>query len=159
MGTLIPNPEFGAAAFSTTWWAVLIVLILSTVIFSGLNGLGALLISRALKKRDDADKIHNQRLKLLEEAVGELELKNLQQEHDHNTDLHKMELRILQCKQAQCQRQAQFVARDDHHGDILRLEKNQTDRMDRVLDIVTDLHRRVDAFLNEAARRANEHGR
>lgn len=155
---MLPNPEVGAP-FTTAWWAALFVLVAVAVIVGVISKLMVASVNRALAKRDNTESARDNRLAVLEEAIREMELKSLQRDAAHDEKLHDLELAMIRCKQEQCSVQAKMVTTDMHHGDFLRVEHLIQEKVDKLVEAVTDLHRRIDSLMASVGRRKVEWSR
>lgn len=143
-------PDVGAGTPMTGLWFIATIFLFGVTILSIIVGT---LFSRALSKRDQADEGRDKRLGALDEAIRAQELGSLQRDREHQEKIFEIQKQILQCQKELCGR---AVSRDEHMGDILRLDGQFREAMlrleargqevvDRVEAMVTRVHARVDA--------------
>lgn len=144
---MLPNPEAGEP-FTWIWWAGLVVLFLLNVMSSAM----AVAYSRAVKRKELTDAKQDERVTKLEIAIRERELAALDLEKQMQSRLFELQVEMLECQKRQCTVSAQFVTAEMHHGDILRLQHELEQKMDRWTEMLTELHRRLDAFLVDRER-------
>ena len=144
----MPNPEVGASTFSGLWWTGLIVLFLLSI------GHSVLILSytRAVKRKEQFDTKQDERTSLLEKLIHQEQLELLEMDKKWQQHLYQMKAEMLECQKAQCQTVGNYVTAQEHHGDILRLQHHLDSKLEKTMDTLTALHRRLDAYLQERER-------
>lgn len=136
-------PDVGAGAPMTPLWFVAAMLLLGMTVISGVI---VTIFSRALKKKDDSDKVQNDRITALDTAIREQELKSLERDSDHQKAIYQLQVDMLRCQKETC---ARSVTKEEYLGDFLRIQNETRDAIRRlekqVSELVTRVHERIDA--------------
>lgn len=145
---MIPNPEVGASTFSGLWWTGLVVLFLLSI------GHSVLILSytRAVKRKEAFDTKQDERTSLLEKLIHQEQLELLEMDKKWQQHLYQMKAEMLECQKAQCVSAGAYVSAQEHHGDILRLQHHIDSKLEKSMETLTALHRRLDAYLQERER-------
>ncbi len=135
----LPSPEAGAPL--TGQWVLVVALLLFLGLINTVVGkltVGA--VNRGLAKKDAGDEQQNRRLQALDEQQHEQDIR-------HREEIHSIQLELLKCQKEYCSRAEQWVSKDEHHGDILRIENKIDAAMAEVKSTVATVHRRVDSHM------------
>ena len=145
---MIPNPEVGAATFSTLWWTGLAVLFLLSI------GHSALMIAytRAVKRKELFDAKQDERTGSLETLIHQAQLNLLALDKGWQHRLYEIKAEMLECQKNMCTVTGGFVTTQDHHGDMLRLQHHIDSKLEKSMDTLTALHRRLDQYMSERER-------
>jgi len=138
-GNVMPNPDV-STPLAVSWWLEVMVLLLLSV----WPGFVLVIVNRAFNKKAEADKAQNDRLLALEKKLNASELKGSERDREHDQKIHILEVAILKCQANENTRQGCFVQKEEHHGDILRLETQIGEKYDKLISSVTAVHSRVD---------------
>lgn len=145
---MIPNPEVGASTFSGLWWTGLIVLFLLSI------GHSVLIVSytRAVKRKEAFDAKQDERTSALERLIHQEQLEVLEMDKKWQQKLYQLKAEMLECQKAQCATAGTYVTTQEHHGDIIRVQHHIDSKLEKTMDTLTALHRRLDAYLQERER-------
>lgn len=145
---MFPNPEVGASTFSGLWWTGLVVLFLLSI------GHSILIVSytRAVKRKEAFDAKQDERTSMLEKLIHQEQLELLEMDKKWQQHLYQMKAEMLECQKSQCVASGNYVTSQEHHGDILRLQHHIDSKLEKTMDTLTALHRRLDAYLQERER-------
>ncbi len=145
---MIPNPEVGASTFSGLWWTGLIVLFLLSI------GHSVLIVSytRAVKRKEAFDAKQDERTSALEKLIHQEQLAVLELDSKLQQKLYQLKAEMLECQKAQCATTGNYVTSQEHHGDIIRVQHHIDSKLEKTMDTLTALHRRLDAYLQERER-------
>lgn len=143
---MLPEPEIGRA-FTSDWWLGLIVLLIATILAGAISTVILSFQNRALRKRDEADKEHTDRLAVLDEKIRLLEIDVLERDKEQQERLYKVQMEMMACKQEVCSQQGRYITREEHHGDILRFERLLKEEGQKTLEAITKIHTRLDQML------------
>ena len=135
---VLPNPEAGTP-LTGQWMLVVILLLLFGLINTIVGKLTVAAVNRALAKKDQSDLEQNKRISALDEKQREQELR-------YREEIHKLQLELLKCQKEYCMRAEQWVTKEEHHGDILRVMQEIRVDMKELKSGLGDIHRRVDGF-------------
>ena len=145
---MFPNPEVGASTFSGLWWTGLVVLFLLSI------GHSILIVSytRAVKRKEAFDAKQDERTSMLEKLIHQEQLELLGMDKKWQQHLYQLKAEMLECQKASSKQIGNFVTSQEHHGDILRLQHHIDSKLEKTMDTLTALHRRLDAYLGERER-------
>ena len=144
---MLPNPEAGEP-FTWIWWAGLVILFLLNVMSSSM----AVAYSRAVKRKEVMDDKQDQRLSKLEILIREQELAAMEFGKLMQSRLFELQVEMLECQKRQCGMMANFVTTEVHHGDILRVQHQLDNKLEKQTEMLTEVHRRLDIFLTDRER-------
>lgn len=142
---MFPNPEVGATTFTGLWWTGLIVLFLLSIGHSVL----VVIYTKTVKRKEAADAKQDERTSVLEKLIHQEQLELLEMDKKWQQHLYQLKAEMLECQKASSKQAGTFVTAQEHHGDILRLQHHIDGKLEKTMDIITALHRRLDAYLGE----------
>lgn len=141
---MLPDVGAGSEPLTHIWWIACAVLFVFTVLSSCVQ----FWMGRHFSKRDDRDAIQDVRLQRMDEKIRDLEIEERERQIAHNERMHRMREEIIQCQKASCQAIATCVSREEHHGDLIRLENKTLASHKEVMEAIVGVHDRIDAILN-----------